>query len=211
MSTGVSLVWLDVLSVSAARSIADSLGSWLLKREVIAPDNRFDPLWQPSAWKPGLKARDVADASWFAAFLGVANNGVDIAAERDCHHPVENDEPPGAARAQLRRQRHTAKGVWGLTRPVAAAGVEPHFRCADCGWDALVGDWAGEFSVAVGAPAITFRNWPELAAGFVAGARAKLGRTHCCRPQSPLTKGSLGAGRTSGSPQPQLDLHTATE
>jgi hypothetical protein len=89
-----SLVRLDVIPAPVTVTIADAVRDWLLERAIIAANDRVDPLWQPSAWKPGPRAREVADASWFDAFLSTANNGVDIATMRDCYRPVEFDELP---------------------------------------------------------------------------------------------------------------------
>ena len=64
------------------------------------------------------------------------------------------------------------------------AGDEPTIACSNCGWSALIGDWASEFTFAIGAPAIVFNNWPMFKEAFVAELRALLGgrtfvvRTH---------------------------------
>jgi len=172
----VSLVRLDVVPDSVSVAIADAVRGWLLERGIIAANDRVDPLWHPSAWKPGPGARSaVADDSWFAAFLGTANNGVDIAARRDCYHPVENDELPVCRRcsAPAPRAYRDSYGEW-LGRWLDE-GAEPAFTCDGCEWMALAGDWAGEFSVMVGVPAISFLNWPDLDARFIADARVRLG------------------------------------
>jgi hypothetical protein len=172
---GLSLVRLDVVSAPESVTIADAIRDWLLERAIVAANDRIDPLWQPSAWKPGPRAREVADAPWFDLFLGTASNGVDISSQRDCYHPVENDEPPACGRcsapAPQAYQDNYGEwvGMWLDER------TEPAFTCAACGWTAPVGDWAGESSVAIGAPAITFLNWPELDTRFIADARARLG------------------------------------
>jgi hypothetical protein len=171
----ISLVRLDVVPASETVTIADATRDWLLERGIIAANDRVDPLWQPSAWKPGPRAREVADASWFDAFLGTANNGVDIATQLDFYHPVENNEPPACRRCSAsapptyRENYGEWVGIW------LDEGTEPAFTCSGCGWTAPAGDWAGKFSVAVGAPAIRFLNWPELDARFITDARAKLG------------------------------------
>lgn len=156
----ISLVRLDVPAAPLAEAIADAVRDWLLERGIVAANDRADPLWQPSAWKPGPRAREVADASWFGAFLGTANNGVDIATQRDCYHPVGNDEPPACRRCLVPAPPAYEEdygewvGIW------LDDGTEPTFTCGYCGWTAPAGDWAGEFSVAVRAPAIRF---PQLA------------------------------------------------
>jgi hypothetical protein len=56
-----------------------------------------------------------------------------------------------------------------------SAGREPTFTCDQCGWSALVGDWSGQFSVLIGAPAITFFNWPPLSPSLTADLRNAFG------------------------------------
>jgi len=180
----VTLVRLDVLPAAETGTIAESVRDWLLEREVVAANGRFDPLWQPSAWKPGLKASEVVGVGWSGSFLHTANNGVDIIAERGLYLPVGNDERPrclicsAPAPDSYEQTCHTWLDRW------LREGEEPWFACGNCRWAAPVGDWAGEFSAAVGAPAITFHNWPDLTIDFIAEARARLGgrttviRTH---------------------------------
>lgn len=171
----MSLVRLDLVPAPVTVAIADAIRAWLLERGIIAVNDRIDPLWQPSTWKPGPRAREVADVPWFEAFLDTANNGVDVVLQRDCYHPVENDELPACRRcsapAPLTYQGNYSEwvGTW------FGEGTEPVFTCDGCGWTAPVGDWAGECSVAVGVPAVRFLNWPELDSRFIADVRARLG------------------------------------
>ena len=52
--------------------------------------------------------------------------------------------------------------------------IEPVFTCL-CGWSGPVGDWTGEYSIAIGTPAVTFHNWPELTQPFLTELRGMLG------------------------------------
>lgn len=173
----VTAVRLDGASSAECEEIIVGVQDLLLARGVILPNDRRDALWQPSEWKPGPAARTavVEPVDWFDAFLDTANNGVDICGDRDVYHPVENDEAP--------RCPHCAAGV-----PTAytdsyddwleewlTAGREPLFTCDRCGWSGLVGDWTSQFSVLIGAPAVTFHNWPPLSPAFTTDIRAALG------------------------------------
>jgi hypothetical protein len=55
------------------------------------------------------------------------------------------------------------------------ADREPTFTCDQFGWCGLVGDWSGQFSVLIGAPAVTFLNWPPLSPSLITDIRAALG------------------------------------
>jgi hypothetical protein len=109
------------------------------------------------------------------SFLTWANNGVDIVAERQVHHPVANYEPPTCGRCGVAIDpdaHHALLEEW-------LAVKEPEVACASCGWTALIGDWPAEWGFAVGAPAVVFNNWPILTDEFVASLRSAFGgRTH---------------------------------
>lgn len=172
----ISLVRLDVVPAPVPVTIAGAVRGWLLERGIVAASDRADPLWRPSDWKPGPGARSaVADGSWFAAFPGTANNGVDIAARRGCYHPVESDELPLCTRCSAAAPWAYRDGYGEWLGRWLDQGAEPAFTCDGCGRAAPAGDWAGEFSVMAGAPAITFLNWPDLDARFIAGTRVRLG------------------------------------
>jgi hypothetical protein len=180
----LTLVRLDVLSASKAESIADQVRDWLLAREVIAPNDRHHELWQPSAWMPGTGARAVvADVSWYEAFLDTANNGVDINAESQCYHPVDDEVPhcPSCS-AAVPDSYFLDYDAW-LERWMRERH-EPSFTCGSCGKTTKAGDWVGDFCVAVGAPAVTFNNWPHLDGDFMTevlrqlGGRARVVRAH---------------------------------
>jgi hypothetical protein len=172
----VTVVRLDSISSAQCELITVGVQDFLLSRAVVVHNDRRDPLWQPSAWKPGPLARMVVEPmDWFDAFLDTANNGVDIHRDRDVYHPVENDEQPRcpSCAATVPASYTDSYGDW--LEAWLANGREPSFTCDTCGWHGLVGDWSGQFSVLIGAPAVTFLNWPPLSASLIADIRAILG------------------------------------
>jgi hypothetical protein len=108
----------------------------------------------------------------------LTNNGVDVEVERLVHHPYENYEPPTCAKCATafdEQAHHAGIDPW-------LAGHEPTLTCRACGWSALAGDWPATWSVAVGAPAVVFHNWPPLTSSFVAELRGVMGgRTRIVR------------------------------
>ncbi|WFE55328.1 hypothetical protein [Micromonospora sp. WMMD1155] len=44
-----------------------------------------------------------------------------------------------------------------------------------CNWSGLVGEWGGQLSILIGAPAVTFYNWPSFSPAFTADIRGALG------------------------------------
>ena len=127
---------------------------------------------QPSEWTPGTAWRDVVqNESWLDFFEGSANNGIDVVSVRDGYHAVENDEPPACGNCG----RSMADAAYNEYFEPWLVGEEPWQRCAVCGWTRPAGDWRGEFSFLVGAPAVTFNNWPELRPAFVGELRSVLG------------------------------------
>jgi hypothetical protein len=156
----------------------------LLELRVIALNNRFNELWQPSAWMVGAEFGNViVDVPWADSVQATANSGVDITIAREVHHPAGNDEEPRCPQCRTRAPSAYTATYEEWVQTWLDDSAEPVFTCA-CGWTAPVGDWEGEFSVAIGAPAITFHNWPELTPDFLHELRRLLGgrtavvRTH---------------------------------
>ncbi len=173
----VTALRLDVIAPDESEKIAVRLQELLLSRGVIVPNDRRDGLWQPSAWMPGPAARAglVEPVDWLDAFLRTANNGVDIHTGRDVYHPVENDEPPRCPRCEAPAPSvYTDSYVEWLTDWIDNAH-EPTFTCDQCGWAGLAGDWAGQFGVLVGGPAVRFLNWPTLSPALIGDLRLAVG------------------------------------
>jgi hypothetical protein len=167
---------LDPPGADEAAAIAGSVRDLLITRKVIGANDRRDELWQPSAWMPGPRAHafvDPGDGADF--FLDLANNGVDIRQEPEVHHPGENDEEPTCPHCAAGAPLHYAATYDEWLETWATKGREPSFTCDRCGWTGLAGDWAGEFSPLVGAPAVTFHNWPPLLPSIVTAIRVILG------------------------------------
>ncbi|KAB1941391.1 hypothetical protein F8271_14405 [Micromonospora sp. ALFpr18c] len=172
----VTVVRLDDTSSAAREEIVLGVQGLLLARGVIVPNDCRDALWQPSEWKPGPAARTavVEPVDWFDSFLDTANNGVDIRGERDVYHPVENDEAPRCAKcAAAAPASYTDSADW--LEAWMTAGHEPGFTCDQCGWSGPVGDWSGQFGVLIGAPAVTFLNWPPCSPALITDIRGLLG------------------------------------
>lgn len=168
---------LDAVTTAEASELVVGLRDLLLGQGVIASNDRRDPLWQPSEWMPGpaVRAALVEPVDWFDAFLATANNGVDICADRDIYHPVENDELPRCLRcAAAAPEAYTdTYGDW--LEAWMSDAREPTFTCDECGWHGLVGDWDGQYSGLVGGPAVQFLTWPPLSPTLIANIRAVLG------------------------------------
>ncbi|MFG3423733.1 hypothetical protein [Micromonospora sp. NPDC048063] len=173
----VTVVRLDSVLSAECEEIVVGVQELLLARGVIRLNDRRDALWQPSEWKPGPAARIAAvePVDWFDAFLDTANNGVDIPDERHAYHPVENDEAPRCPRCAAGAPTTYTHCYGDWLEEWMTAGREPLFTCDRCGWSGLVGDWTGQFSVLIGAPAVTFHNWPPLSPAFTTDIRAALG------------------------------------
>lgn len=171
----MTVLRLDVPDPDEVAAIAASVRDLLITRKVIAANDRRDELWQPSMWMPGPRAHALVDEDETDEFLDLANNGVDIQQELDVHHPNENDEAPTCPRCGAGAPpAYTATyGVWLDTW--VTRGAEPSFTCAGCGWSGPAGDWTGEYAVLVGAPAVTFHNWPPLIPSLVTAMRVILG------------------------------------
>jgi hypothetical protein len=180
-----TVVRLDALSDRQIQHIAATITTRLLQLRVITLNGRFNELWQPSAWMVGPEFSSVVvDVPWTDSVHATANSGVDIATAREAYHPVGNDEEPRcrACRAPAPAIYTETYGEW--VQAWLDDSAEPVFTCGACGWAAPIGDWEGEFSLAVGAPAITFHNWPDLTPDFLSELRQLLGgrtavvRTH---------------------------------
>ncbi|AXH91519.1 hypothetical protein AB0N38_34040 [Micromonospora aurantiaca] len=173
----LTVVRLDSASSAEREEAIAGVRDLLLARGVILHSDRRDALWQPSEWKPGPGARSamVELVDWFDGFLDTANNGVDICGDRDAYHPVENDEPPRCPHCSAGAPMAYTESYGDWLHEWLTAGREPVFGCDQCGWSGLVGDWGGQFGVLIGAPAVTFYNWPPLSPAFTADIRGALG------------------------------------
>lgn len=172
----VTIVRLGRIDETAAAFALDAARRWLLDREIITVNTKTDELQHPSAWAPGAEfAAAVKPGPWLSGFLATANNGVDFTASWEAFHPAGNDEPPAC------RQCSTpAEGAYGKTYSDWATRwfeqrIEPVFTCHACGWSGPAGGWIGEFSLLIGAPAVTFNNWPNLHADVTSVLRDLLG------------------------------------
>ncbi|WP_433076969.1 hypothetical protein ACQP1P_33305 [Dactylosporangium sp. CA-052675] len=172
----MTVVRLDDVPVADREQIAAAVQDLLVTRGVIIPNDRRDPLWQPSVWMPGPQSRTIVDhTDWFDAFLHTANNGVDISVERDAYHPVENDEVPRCLRCDAKAPADYTDSYAEWLEAWMSHGQEPSFVCGSCQRSAPVGDWNGRFSVLIGAPAVTFLNWPPISQRHIAELRGALG------------------------------------
>lgn len=172
----MTVVRLNETSAAEREQIAAAVQDLLVTRGVIVPNDRRDPLWQPSVWKPGPQARMVADhTDWFDAFLQTANNGVDISVDRDAYHPVENEEVPRCPRCDAKAPADYGESYAEWLEAWMTDGQEPSFVCGSCQQSALVGDWNGQFSALIGAPAVTFFNWPPISQRHIVDLRGALG------------------------------------
>ncbi|MEV4274194.1 hypothetical protein, partial [Micromonospora aurantiaca (nom. illeg.)] len=117
----------------------------------------------------------VEPVDWFDAFLDTANNGVDICSDRDVYHAVENDEAPRCPHCAASTPTAYTDSYGDWLEEWLTDGREPAFACDRCGWSGLVGNWTGRFGVLIGAPAVTFYNWPPLSPAMITDIRAALG------------------------------------
>lgn len=165
--SAITLVELDVTTDVAAGRAAD-ISDWLLAEGVVVRNPAPD-LHQPCALVPGPKAGDVAPDAW--RFLGLSNSGVDVIANRDIHHPVENYEPPPcpARKNPLDADdHHSLIEAW-------MAETEPAVTCPTCGEANRIGDWVQEFTFYVGNLAVRFNNRTPLSEEFKAHLGPRLG------------------------------------
>jgi hypothetical protein len=177
----LSIVGLDPGGAKAHELAAGAL-EWLLASGVIAANAARDLHPLISEWGPGPAWRtlvsddvlnDPRSQRWFEVFETATLPGVDVVAERAFYHPVEADQPPlcGQCGAGLPWDIY-----YSYHTPWGEGGPEPRLSCPACGWEALAGDWLGESSWMVGAPAVTFIDWPELKGEFIEALRPRLGR-----------------------------------
>jgi hypothetical protein len=163
----ITLVELDVTpDVAAGRAAA--ITDWLLAEGVVVRNPTLD-LHQPSPLLPGPKAGDVAPDAW--QFLELSNRGVDVIANRQVHHPVENYEPPPCPVCKMPLDpidHYALVEDW-------LAGTEPTVTCQNCGEANRIGDWVHEFTFYIGNLAVRFNNWTMLSEGFLADLGSRLG------------------------------------
>jgi hypothetical protein len=115
------------VAVAKAPERANGARDWLLTREIIEPNNSRDALWQPSEFRAGGRATEVAPELADATACARANNGVDIVCGRAMHHPVENGMPPTCPACGLIGNDVTSLLVAWLD------GDEPLVFCQGCG------------------------------------------------------------------------------
>jgi hypothetical protein len=147
---------------------AEHVVRWLLDADVVVPNPERDKIWQPSALRAGPAVRRAAP-EWQPAYAGLANNGVDVLAERALYHPMAAYAPPPCPVCghQLDEDTHDA-----LVAPWLA-GTEPPVTCPHCGAVHPLGDWPGTFQV--GELAVRFNNWPPVVPSFLDELGARLG------------------------------------
>jgi hypothetical protein len=172
---GESAIVVCELSVAGAKALerADGARDWLLTRGIIEPNYSRDALWQPSAFRAGARAIEVAPELADATACARANNGVDIVRDRAVHHPVENGTPPTCPACGSVGNDITSLLVAWLE------GDEPPVVCPGCSNRYLLGDAAGRFNAYVSEIAVRFNNWPPLTAAFL----DELGRVLGPRPR----------------------------
>ena len=158
----MTVVRLVSASPAQREEIAIAVRDLLLAREVVVPSDRRDSLWQPNEWKPGPAARVSVEGSTGSTHSSPRPTTVSTsAAIANVYHPVENDEAPRCPHCAAAAPADYADSYGDWLEEWMAAGREPTFACDKCGWSGLVGDWTGQFSVLIGAPAVTV---PQLAA-----------------------------------------------
>jgi len=163
----ITYVELDVSPDLAAGRAAD-ITDWLLAEGIVVRNPTPD-LHQPSELIPGPKAGDVAPDAY--QFLGLSNSGLDVIAERDIHHPVENYEPPPcpSCKTPLDSDYHySLVEDW-------IAGTEPAVTCQNCGETNRIGDWVHDFTFYIGNLAVRFNNWTPLSEEFTADLVSRVG------------------------------------
>jgi endogenous inhibitor of DNA gyrase (YacG/DUF329 family) len=165
------------ISADAALLRAGDVTDWLLAQGVIVPNPTLG-LHQPSPYLAGPKVFDISpDARQFlpesegGRGIGLSNSGVEIIAERQLHHPIENYEPPPCPHCgtPLDQAEH-----YGLVEEWLE-GPEPTVTCSTCGQPSLIGDWQDVFTFYVGNLAVRFNNWSPLTDAFVADLGSRLG------------------------------------
>lgn len=159
------------LSEREARERAPVVTSWLLEREVIAPNPRREELWSPSEFRAGPRYTEVAPDE--LGHVGGGDTGVDIVVDQIVHHAVENYEPPTCpgcgAEAISFEEHHELLGPWLYHR------VEPEVACVACGHTTPAGNLEGSWSFHIGELAVVFNNWPPLTMSFVAELSSVMG------------------------------------
>ncbi|MBC9956202.1 hypothetical protein [Yimella sp. cx-51] len=156
----------------------DTSERFLQERKLIVPNTARDDLMSPSEWEAGPR---VKDALQFPQDWGpMANSGVDIKLDQGLFDAVENYAPPACPAC---KKALDEVGHWDLLEWWAHNG-EPAVECPECGTRNRLGDWLADDPNVVGAPSVTFNNWPpikeELAAELLAllGGRARQVRAH---------------------------------
>jgi len=166
----IIVVELSLSAAEAPERIA-AAKKLLLDEGIVVPNERRDALWQPSEYRAGPRAIEVAPALAHEHIRKLANNGVDFVCERQVHHGIENYEPPQCPACHVASDpdAHSA-----LVEPWLEGG-EPSFVCQACGAANLVGDWVGKFTFQVGEAAVRFNNWSDVDTAFLAKLGASLG------------------------------------
>jgi hypothetical protein len=166
----ITVVELSTPASEAPARIA-AAKEWLLERGIIAPNDRRDGLMQPSEYRAGPKAVDVAPPLARDHIRTLANNGVDFVCERQAHHPIENYEPPPCPSCGVPAD---AEAHEALVESWLESG-EPPFACPAGGAAHPAGDWVAKFTFHVSELAVRFNNWGHLDPSFLAELGAVLG------------------------------------
>src|SRR4051794_15938677 len=166
----LTFVQLNPLSPSQRVSLADRLIGDLRRDGIVVPNSRKDRarFAGTSEWLPGPNWSSVTEDDG-PGWLGLVNNGVDVITDWQAHDPGSNYEGPVCARCG------TLLDLSGETIQGWYEGTEPVVQCLECDWSARIGDWPGDWIIAVGAPALRFNNWGELRPEFVSALRQLMG------------------------------------
>jgi hypothetical protein len=149
---------------------AAAVSQWLLETGIVEVNPKRDALWQPSQYRAGPRAMEVAPD--FDRVRDLVNNGVDVISERQVHHPGGNYEPPVCPSCGIPMDQAAHLD---LINSWWVDADEPLATCATCEASALLGDWPGEWTLYIGELAVCFNNWPPLADAFLHELGDRLG------------------------------------
>jgi hypothetical protein len=163
----ITIVDLDVdLDAAAVRAL--EVTDWLLESRVVIRNPNPDAIMQPSDLVPGPRVTEASPEAH--QFIGLWNNGVDVVARRELHHPFGNEEAapcPVCGTAMPDGDRDSIE-AW-------IEGVEPIVTCGTCGTPNRIGDWVHPFTFYVGNLAVCFNNWSPLTDEFTTKLGDRLG------------------------------------
>jgi len=170
MSGHVDIVLrIDPVPPEDAAALATRLAGWLLERGIVQPSTKRGR--DRTRYEPGPAWRDAVEREPRPhVFLELPHNGVEIDHERGFHGGPAEMPQCGRCGTEL------PGAQFGEEIEAWLADAEPMTTCSTCGWSAPFGDWpCDDPSGYVGAPAIYFHNWPELADGFLSELTEQLG------------------------------------